>query len=92
MARNKLADNDGQFAVAWRTPFRLGQRPSFLRFGTAHHQGFAIAPDCTPPQYVQAERQREAHALVSQTAALVAWATTLDLEVPAGLDLRRRRA
>ena len=31
---------------------------------------------------VSSERQREAHTIASQTAALVEWATTLDLEVP----------
>ena len=40
---------------------------------------------------VSSERQREAHTIASQTAALVEWATTLDLKVPPGLDLRRRR-
>ena len=29
---------------------------------------------------VSSERQREAHTIASQTAALVEWATTLDLE------------
>ena len=31
---------------------------------------------------VSSEQQREAHTIASQTAALIAWATTLDLEVP----------
>ena len=31
---------------------------------------------------VSSNRQREAHTIASQTAALVEWATTLDLEVP----------
>ena len=31
---------------------------------------------------VSSDRQREAHTIASQTAALVEWATTLDLEVP----------
>src|SRR5262245_43989999 len=31
---------------------------------------------------VSSEQQREAHTIASQTAALIAWARTLDLEVP----------
>ena len=31
---------------------------------------------------MSSDRQREAHTIASQTAALVEWATTLDLEVP----------
>ena len=31
---------------------------------------------------VSSDRQREAHTIASQTAALVEWAPTLDLEVP----------
>ena len=31
---------------------------------------------------VSSERQREAHTIASQTAALIEWATKLDIEVP----------
>ena len=67
-------------SASWPTPTRCWCRPARVRLPptewSAHMQMAAIYTR------VSSERQREAHTIASQTAALVEWATTLDLEVP----------
>ena len=62
------------------TPTRCWYRPARVRLPrtewSVHMQMAAIYTR------VSSDRQREAHTIASQTAALVEWAPTLDLEVP----------